>query len=48
MARAYAGRPSTYWLSPLADLPVALRLWRMARRRHHTWRGRALVAGDSA
>jgi dolichol-phosphate mannosyltransferase len=48
MARAYAGRPATYWLSPLADLPVALRLWRMARRRHHPWRGRALVAGDSA
>lgn len=48
MARAYAGRPATYWLSPLADLPVALRLWRMARRRRHTWRGRAIVAGDSA
>jgi dolichol-phosphate mannosyltransferase len=46
MGRAYVNRPATYWLSPLCDLPVALRLWQMARRRTHTWRGRALVPGD--
>jgi dolichol-phosphate mannosyltransferase len=46
MARAYEERPWTYWLAPLADLPVALRLWAMATRRQHTWRGRTLVPGD--
>lgn len=48
MARAYAVRPWTYWLSPLCDLPVAVRLWTMSRRRRHTWRGRAIVPGDLA
>jgi dolichol-phosphate mannosyltransferase len=47
MARAYERRPWSYWLSPLLDLPVALRLWQMAFRRRHTWRGRALVPGGS-
>jgi dolichol-phosphate mannosyltransferase len=47
-ARAYERRPWTYWLSPLCDLPVALRLLAMARRRTHVWRGRALVAGGTA
>lgn len=47
-ARAYERRPWTYWLSPLADLPVALRLIVMARRRVHTWRGRRVVAGGTA
>jgi dolichol-phosphate mannosyltransferase len=47
MARAYEHRPWTFWLSPLADLPVAFRLLLMDRRRHHTWRGREIVAGDS-
>jgi dolichol-phosphate mannosyltransferase len=42
-ARAYSWRPWTYWLSPLADLPVAVQLWRNALRRKHTWRGRILV-----
>jgi hypothetical protein len=37
---AYAIRPSSYWLSPLLDLPVALALWRSALRRDHVWRGR--------
>jgi dolichol-phosphate mannosyltransferase len=46
MARAYDHRPPTYWLSPLADLPVALRLIQMYFRRRHTWRGRPFVAGD--
>jgi dolichol-phosphate mannosyltransferase len=42
-ARAYEWRPWTYWLSPLADLPVAVQLWRNALRRTHVWRGRILV-----
>ncbi len=45
MARAYERRPLTYWLSPLADLPVALRIWQMSRRRRHRWRGRTFVTG---
>ena len=44
-ARAYMWRPWTYWLSPLADLPVAVQLWRNALRRHHVWRGRTLIRG---
>ena len=44
-ARAYAWRPWTYWLSPLADLPVAVQLWRNALRRTHVWRGQILVRG---
>jgi dolichol-phosphate mannosyltransferase len=43
-ARAYRNPPWTYWLSPLADLPVAFALLASALRRWHTWRGRALVA----
>jgi dolichol-phosphate mannosyltransferase len=42
-ARAYVAPPWTYWLSPLADLPVALALIAAALRRRHTWRGRELV-----
>jgi dolichol-phosphate mannosyltransferase len=42
-ARAYAERPATYWLSPLVDLPIALRLIASAMQREHTWRGRVLV-----
>ena len=45
MARAYENRPVTYWLSPLADLPVALALARSAARRHHSWRGRPITRG---
>ena len=41
--RAYDAPPATYWLSPLADLPVAILLFASALRRRHTWRGRALV-----
>jgi dolichol-phosphate mannosyltransferase len=41
MARAYPARPWTYWLSPLADLPAALALWRSALAHRHTWRGRS-------
>jgi len=42
-ARAYVQPPWTYWLSPLADVPVALALFASALRRNHTWRGRELV-----
>ena len=45
-ARAYRDRPWTYWLSPLADLPVAMQLWRSALRRRHVWRGRELIDDD--
>lgn len=46
-ARAYVNPPWTYWLSPLADLPVALALIAAALRRRHTWRGRDLVLAES-
>jgi dolichol-phosphate mannosyltransferase len=42
MTRAYPGRPWTYWLSPLADLAVAMQLIVSATRRSHTWRGRPI------
>ncbi len=44
-ARAYPRRPWTYWLSPLCDLPVALKLASSALQRQHTWRGRAILRG---
>ncbi len=43
MARAYPKRVWTYWLSPLFDLPVALRVIASAIVRHQTWRGRSYV-----
>jgi dolichol-phosphate mannosyltransferase len=46
-SRAYPGRPWTYWLSPLLDLPATIQVWRSARRRHHVWRGRLLIRDDS-
>lgn len=46
MARAYASRPWSYWLSPLCDLPAVLRLWDSLLRRRHTWRGREIVVGE--
>jgi len=42
-ARAYVHPPWTYWLSPLADVPVTLALIAALLRRRHTWRGRELV-----
>jgi dolichol-phosphate mannosyltransferase len=44
--RAYEQPPATYWLSPLVDLPVSLRLWQSALQPKHTWRGRTLVPED--
>jgi dolichol-phosphate mannosyltransferase len=46
-ARAYVRPPWTYWLSPLADVPVALALFASAFRRRHTWRGRELVLAET-
>lgn len=43
LARAYPKRPWTYWLSPLFDLPVALRILWCTLSRRHTWRGRTYV-----
>jgi dolichol-phosphate mannosyltransferase len=45
MARAYPHRPWSYWLSPLWDLPAALRLIQSALARRHTWRGRSYIRG---
>jgi dolichol-phosphate mannosyltransferase len=39
MARAYVRRPWTYWLSPLADLPIVIRILASAVRRTQRWRG---------
>jgi len=45
VARAYDPRPWTYWLSPLFDLPAAVKLVQSTLTRHHRWRGRAYVRG---
>jgi dolichol-phosphate mannosyltransferase len=42
-ARAYPARPWTYWLSPICDLPVALRILQSALRRRQSWRGRKYI-----
>jgi dolichol-phosphate mannosyltransferase len=42
-ARAYKSRPWSYWLSPLLDLPVALKLIASAFARRQVWRGRVYV-----
>ncbi len=42
-ARAYDRRPWTYWLSPLCDFGVAVRLIQSALSRKHSWRGRSYV-----
>jgi dolichol-phosphate mannosyltransferase len=47
-ARAYKQRPWTYWLSPVADGAVALKLWISFVRRRHTWRGRKITRGASS
>ncbi len=43
--RTYQQHTWTYWLSPLCDVPVAVKLARSALQRRHTWRGRMLVRG---
>ncbi len=46
-ARAYVTPPATYWLAPLADIPVTVALICAALRRRHTWRGRTLVLAET-
>ena len=43
IARAYSRPQWSFWISPLADLPVALALWRSTLRPRHTWRVRTYV-----
>ena len=43
MRRAYANPPATYWLSPLVDPAVCVKLWQSAFRTEHRWRGRVMV-----
>lgn len=40
---SYAGRASSFWLSPLLDMPVALRLLAAQFQRRLVWRGRVYV-----
>lgn len=42
---AYRTRPLSYWLSPLADLPVTIEIIRRSLQRSHSWRGRTVTAG---
>jgi dolichol-phosphate mannosyltransferase len=42
-ARAYHRRPWSYWLSPVCDFPVAVRLIQSALSRKQSWRGRSYV-----
>ena len=44
--RAYLTAPWSYWLSPLADLPVTVRIMMSALRRQHVWRGRTIQRFD--
>jgi dolichol-phosphate mannosyltransferase len=44
--RAYVSPPRTYWLSPLMDLPVAMKLATRSVRRTHTWRGRTVLSEE--
>jgi dolichol-phosphate mannosyltransferase len=46
-ARAYVRPPWTYWLAPLADVPVTVALVAASLRRTHTWRGRVLVPAET-
>lgn len=45
-ARAYRRLPWTYWLSPLADLPVACAVIAGGLRSEHEWRGRVVRRGS--
>jgi dolichol-phosphate mannosyltransferase len=48
LRRSYARRGPPYWLSPLADPAVALRLTQSALRPARTWRGRTYPAAGPA
>lgn len=43
MRKGYASVAPTFWLSPLLDLPVAIRLIQMTLQRRFVWRGRVYV-----
>ena len=47
-SRAYPTLPWTYWLSPLADLPVAYAVLAGGLREEHEWRGRRVRRGAGA
>jgi dolichol-phosphate mannosyltransferase len=44
--RAYISPSPTYWLTPLMDLPVAMKLVVSSIRRTHTWRGRPVLSEE--
>jgi dolichol-phosphate mannosyltransferase len=47
-ARAYRPRGLAFWLSPLADVPVALRLTWSVLRPPRSWRGRTYPSAGTA
>lgn len=42
MKRAYQDVPISYWLAPILDPAVVIKLWLSALTRTHSWRGRAV------
>jgi dolichol-phosphate mannosyltransferase len=48
LARSYAPRGAGFWLSPLADVPVAARLTASVLRPERAWRGRTYPATRTA
>lgn len=42
MKRAYRDVPVSYWLAPILDPAVVVKLWVSALTRRHRWRGRAV------
>jgi hypothetical protein len=42
MKRAYQDAPISYWLAPILDPAVVVKLWLSALARTHSWRGRAV------
>lgn len=42
MKRAYQDAPISYWLAPILDPAVVVKLWLSALTRTHSWRGRAV------
>ncbi len=47
-APSFERRGAAYWLSPIADLPAALRVVQMSLRRPREWRGRPAAAAPPA
>lgn len=48
LARGYRPRGIPFWLAPLVDVPVMLRLTWSAIRPSRTWRGRTYARGETA